>query len=340
MKATILIVDDESDNIDIIADYLEQENPDYQLLQAANGQLALKIIEKNLPDLILTDWNMPVMDGLELVQALKNQELTRDIPVIMQTAETEDTQLKKAFEAGVMDYIKKPVSRLELIARVKSALALRQAQKRTEELLLNILPKEVAEELKEKGKVKPKPFEQATILFTDFKGFSSITQGMEAEAIVEELDKVFMAMDRIIARYNLEKIKTIGDAYMCAGGIPIINQTHALDAINAAFAIQTWMAEYKQTQIANNQPYFECRLGIHTGKVVAGVVGESKFAYDIWGSAVNVASRMESSGEAGMVNISGTTYELIKDQFQCTYRGKIPIKNMGEVDMYFVEKMF
>ncbi|NJL13870.1 MAG: response regulator [Microscillaceae bacterium] len=266
MKTTILIVDDETDNIDIIADYLEQENPDYDIQQAANGQLALKTLEKHLPDLILTDWNMPVMDGLELVKALKADERTHDIPVIMQTAETEDTQLKKAFEAGVMDYIKKPVSRLELIARVKSALALRQAQKRTEELLLNILPKEVAEELKEKGKVTPKPYEEATILFTDFKGFSAITQEMEAEAIVEELDKVFVAMDRIIAQHRLEKIKTIGDAYMCAGGIPIANQSHASDAVRAALAIQAWMNEYKQKQ---NRPKTCLTLNVGSASIQA-----------------------------------------------------------------------
>jgi class 3 adenylate cyclase len=338
MKAKILVVDDEAHNLTIISDYLLDADAEYEVMEANNGKEATKIISQETEpfDLVLTDWNMPAMDGLELLKWIKGQANYQNLPVILQTANTEDSQLKLAFDAGAMDYIKKPISRLELLSRVYSALELTQAKQKAEELLLNIFPQAVVEELKQNGKVQPKPYE-ATILFTDFKGFSAITQGMEAEAIVEELDKVFATMDEVVAQFGLEKIKTIGDAYMCAGGIPIANQTHAADTVKAALAIQNWMNDYKQKQIAHNKPYFECRLGIHTGKVVAGVVGKSKFAYDIWGSAVNVAARMESGGEAGKVNISGATYELVKDQFECSYRGKIPIKNMGEVDMYFVE---
>ncbi len=338
MAQKILVVDDDRDNLKIIFDLLKASNPAYQLMQAFNGAAALKIVEKEMPDLVLLDWIMPIMDGMQTLVALKSNEQTEDIPVIMQTGESEDTKLKEAFDAGALDYIKKPISALELQARVTSALALTQAQKKTEELLLNILPENIADELRSTGQVTPQPYEKVSVLFTDFKGFSNITQSMSPIEIVEHLNQVFLKMEQITRKHGLEKIKTIGDAYMCAGGLPIANDTNPLDAVKAAMEIQDYMDSYKEEQTAQEKPFFECRIGIHTGKVVAGVIGNSKFAYDIWGSSVNAASRMESNGEPGKVNISGATYEYIKDHFECEHRGKLPIKNMGEVDMYFVLK--
>lgn len=210
------------------------------------------------------------------------------------------------------------------------------AKKRSDELLLNILPEETAEELKTTGKAQPKRFEQVTILFTDFKNFSQIAEKLEADKLVHLINECFSGFDRIISAYNIEKIKTIGDSYMCAAGLPVANETHALDMVRAALEIQQFVEDYKKTCAANNLPIFEIRIGIHTGNVVAGVVGIKKFAYDIWGDTVNTASRMESSGEAGKVNISHSTYLLVKEHFICEYRGKITAKNKGEIDMYFV----
>ncbi len=337
MNQKILVVDDDADNIKVVCNYLKNENPNYKLLRANNGANALKIIALDIPDLILLDWQMPVMNGLETLKHLKANVIHKDITVIMLTGESADEKLTEAFEAGVLDYIKKPVSKLELIARVKSALALTKAQKRTEELLRHILPNDVAEELKLTGKVTPHPYEKVSVMFTDFKGFSSITKEMQPIEVIERLNQVFLMMEQITTKYQLEKIKTIGDAYMCAGGLPITNDTNPEDTVNAALEIQEAMQIYKNEQIAKGEPYFECRIGIHTGKVVAGVIGKTKFAYDIWGSAVNAASRMESAGEAGQVNISETTYRFIKDKFHCEYRGKSPVKNLGEMEMYFVK---
>jgi adenylate cyclase len=210
---------------------------------------------------------------------------------------------------------------------------------RSDKLLLNILPYETAEELKQKGSASPKEYEMVSVLFTDFKGFTSIAENMTPEQLVEELDHCFLEFDLIIDKYNIEKIKTIGDSYMCAGGIPLPNSTNPVDVVLAALEIQAYMDRLKLERLAKGKEVWELRLGIHTGKVVAGVIGKNKFAYDIWGDTVNVASRMESSGAPGKVNISGTTYELVKDLFNCTYRGKIQAKNKGEIDMYFVDSI-
>ncbi len=209
-------------------------------------------------------------------------------------------------------------------------------RQKSEKLLLNILPKDVAMELKEKGFAEPSLFESVSVLFTDFKGFTSIAENMSPNELVKELDACFIQFDKITEHFNLEKLKTIGDSYMCAGGIPIKNKTHAIDSILAALEIQNFMNTIRSEKEKNGLPYWEIRLGIHTGPLVAGVIGERKFAYDVWGDTVNTASRMESSGAAGKINISGATYELVKDFFECEYRGKINAKNKGEIDMYFV----
>jgi adenylate cyclase len=210
-------------------------------------------------------------------------------------------------------------------------------KERSEKLLLNILPFETAEELKEKGSATPKQYDLVSVLFTDFKGFTTIAEKLTPEQLVEELNQCFLEFDHIIDKYNLEKIKTIGDAYMCAGGIPVANTSNPVDIVRAGLEIKAYMDRLKAEREANGQDYWELRIGIHTGKVIAGVVGKNKFAYDIWGDAVNTASRMESSGAPGKVNISGITYEFVKDQFNCIYRGKIQAKNKGDIDMYFVE---
>jgi adenylate cyclase len=209
-------------------------------------------------------------------------------------------------------------------------------REKSDRLLLNILPVAIAQELKETGHATPQSYDMVTVLFTDFRGFTNIASQMEPKEVIQELDYCFAAFDEIIEKYNLERIKTIGDAYMCAGGIPIPNETNPFDAVRAGLEIQAFMEKFKADKTAHGKDTWEVRLGIHTGALVAGVVGKKKFAYDIWGDAVNLASRMESSGEVGKVNISGVTFEMVKDVFDCTYRGKIPAKNKGDVDMYFV----
>lgn len=214
---------------------------------------------------------------------------------------------------------------------------IREEKHRSEELLLNILPAAIADELKLKGFAAARRYENATVLFTDFQNFSKISEKLSPEELVEELDYCFKAFDSIISKYHLEKIKTIGDAYMCAGGIPSPSAEHPYHVIQAALEIQQFLNTWKAQRIKEGKPYFEARIGIHTGPLVAGVVGDKKFAYDIWGDTVNLASRMESSGEPGKVNVSGSTYALIKDKYTCVHRGKIPAKNKGEIDMYFVQ---
>lgn len=211
-------------------------------------------------------------------------------------------------------------------------------RKKAEELLLNILPQEIATELKNKGIAKPRSYNMVTVLFTDFKGFTKISEKLSPEQIVDRLNYFFQKFDEIVEKHNMEKIKTIGDGYMCAGGIPIENTSNPIDAVRAGLEMQAFVKEWNREQEVKGLPTFELRVGINTGPLVAGVIGKNKFAYDVWGDTVNLASRMESSGEVGKVNISGITHTWVKYQCECIYRGKVEAKNKGEVDMYFVEK--
>lgn len=216
----------------------------------------------------------------------------------------------------------------------RSNALLSKEKKISEDLLLNILPSEVANELKEKGSAEAKYFDNVTVLLTDFVNFSSAGEQMSPQELVNELDVCFKAFDNIIGKYSIEKIKTIGDAYLAVAGLPLPDEHHAVNTLYAAIEINSYI-QNRRKQLGNKA--FEVRIGIHSGSIVAGIVGLKKFAYDIWGDTVNVAARMEQHSEPGKINISQTTYDLIKDKFTCTCRGEIEAKNKGKLGMYFVE---
>jgi adenylate cyclase len=209
-------------------------------------------------------------------------------------------------------------------------------KEKTEKLLANVLPKNTASEIMEKGKAAKIKYNFVTVLFSDIQGFTKIAEETNPEVLIDELDKFFFYFDSVVERLGIEKIKTIGDAYMCAGGIPEKNRTNPVEVILAALEMQVYMLKLKESSDLEGMKFWDIRIGIHTGTVVAGVVGQKKLSYDIWGDTVNTASRMESSGEAGKINISGTTYEFVKDFFICEHRGRMPVKYKGELDMYFV----
>ncbi len=216
---------------------------------------------------------------------------------------------------------------------------LKMEKEKVEKLLLNVLPEQTADELKSKGKAQARSYKQVTIMFTDFKNFTKLAEQFRPPELVERLDAYFSKFDDIISKYQLEKIKTIGDAYMCAGGVPVRNAENPIYTTLAALEIQDYIKKDKEERLAANEIPWELRIGINTGEVVAGVIGSKRFAYDVWGNAVNVAARMETASEPGKVNVSGKTFELIEPFFECTYRGKIPAKNKGHIDMFFVERI-
>ncbi len=219
------------------------------------------------------------------------------------------------------------------------ARTLNQERQKSDMLLLNILPDPIAQELKRKSHVEPRLYESATVLFTDFVGFTRLAERLTPEQLVSELDACFSGFDEIVRNQGLEKIKTIGDSYMVVGGIPSSTRTHAVDCVLAAFEIQRFMNQVRERKMQEGKPYWELRLGINTGPLIAGVIGREKFVYDVWGDTVNTASRLESGGVPGRVNISRGTYDQIKDFFVCEYRGKIEAKNKGEIDMFFANRI-
>ena len=209
---------------------------------------------------------------------------------------------------------------------------------KSDKLLLNILPADVAAELKSHGKVKTQFFDSATVLFTDFVKFSKIVADMNPENLIDDLDHIFSEFDKILKKYHVEKIKTIGDAYMCVGGVPIKSPDHAKRVAKVAFEMQRFLKSYNKARSEKGLPEFKARIGLHSGPLIAGVVGTSKFVYDVWGDTVNAADRMQGAGKAGMVNVSAATYDLIKDEFKGEYRGKLEIKNMDNMEAYFIEE--
>jgi len=216
---------------------------------------------------------------------------------------------------------------------------LKEAFAESERLINNILPVKISGQLKKDGRVKPVSLQCATVLFTDFKGFTQISEKMSPEELVSELDECFSVFDSIIEKFGLEKIKTIGDSFMCAGGVPEENKTHVFDTALAAISMKNEICKMADRKKEANLPFWEVRIGFHTGPLIAGVIGQKKFSYDIWGDTVNTASRMESSGEPGRINISHTSAKFLLPFFELTHRGEIHAKNKQPMQMYFLERL-
>jgi adenylate cyclase len=350
-RGKILIVDDHVENRDLLRQRLDREG--YETSVAENGLDALAMLAEKPVDLVLLDVLMPGMDGIEVLRRIKGSGTLGSIPVIMISALDEIERVVQCIESGAEDYLAKPFNPVLLRARIgvtlerkrlrddeerqraemKVMLAeLAQERKNAHDLLLNILPEKVANDLQQ-GHCAPMYFEDCTICFTDFVGFTLSTENMAAELVVEELHTFFTAFDMIMERYGLEKMKTIGDSYMFASGLP---KRHPANPVNAVLAALELGFETQRLGARDGAPGWELRIGLHTGPVIAGVVGIRKFAFDIWGDSVNFASRMESSGAADTINISERTYARVKDFFVCEHRGKVMTKDKREVDMYFV----
>ncbi|MBY0477233.1 MAG: response regulator [Chitinophagaceae bacterium] len=367
----ILYVDDEVNNLNSFRAALRRN---YHVFTAQSGEEGLDIFNHNDIQVVVTDQRMPGMTGVQFLKQLPEEP---DNVRIILTGFSDMEAIIDAINTGkVYRYITKPWDKDELKIAIDNAIEtvlLRRNNKklihelqnyneqleervmqRTQEiekqkkqleseksksdaLLLNILPEEIAAELKKFGKSYARRHENVSVLFADIEGFTKIAKKLTPDLLVTQLDEIFRGFDYITSKYGMEKIKTIGDAYMCASGLPLDDTEHALNAIKAAKDMQLFVTELNRSKILQDLPAFKLRIGIHTGSVVSGVVGTKKFVYDIWGDTVNLASQMEQQGVPEKVNISGNTFELVKHLYQCTHRGKISTKDQTAVDMYFVE---
>jgi adenylate cyclase len=350
----ILVVDDNEGNRDVLSRRLLRDGCEVKL--ADGGVQALKMARDHNFDLILLDIMMPDMDGIAVLAELKKDPQLCHLPVIMITAVDEMESVVRCIEIGADDYLLKPFNPTLLRARInallerkrlrdeevrkaaeleKALLEIDKQRAKTEELLLNILPPSIAHELQAYGAVQPMYFEDVTIGFADIVGFTLSTEELPADELVRLLHEYFTAFDHIMNRYGLEKLKTIGDCYMFAGGMPMRSSSHPVDMILAA----SEMIHTTQEMAGHGNIDWQLRIGVHTGPVIAGVVGIHKFAFDIWGDAVNLSSRMESSGAAGRVNLSFNTYTRVKDFFACEKRGRMKVKDGRQIEMYFVNSI-
>ncbi len=265
------------------------------------------------------------------ISASKREQVLLEMKIVERTKEIRDQNKKIEEQNMALASERNKVLEQQRLLQIE--------KDKSEKLIKNLIPESTAEELKNKGTASARAYKMVSVLFTDFVGFTKIAEKMNPSELVQKLDFYFKAFDEIILRHNLEKIKTIGDAYMCAGGVPVRNKTNPIDTVLAALEIQRFMLQLEDEAKANGEDFWELRLGINTGEVTAGVIGSNRLAYDIWGSTVNQAQRMEMMGKPGIVNISGATYHLIEPYFQCTFRGMAPSKSKGEIEMYSVDQI-
>jgi adenylate cyclase len=343
-SSSILVVDDNASNRDVLERRLTQNG--HQVITAADGAAALDLATSQQFDLILLDLILPEMSGFEVLRRLKAAEQTNDVPVIVISALDELDSVVRCIEAGAEDYLSKPVNPVLLEARVRASLEkkwlhdrekkfiadLEQEKQRSEALLLNILPQAIVSRLRNGETIIADRISAATILFCDLVGFTTISQDMPADRVIDFLGRIFAEFDKLAAEYGVEKIKTIGDAYMVAAGIPDAQPDHAVRIATLA----TRMLESVNDIAAATAVNLQARIGVHSGPIVAGVIGTHKFAYDIWGDTVNTASRMESHSLPGRIQVSATTRSLLGDLFNFERRGFTVVKGKGTMETFFL----
>jgi class 3 adenylate cyclase len=325
----ILVVDDAPANIQAVAGILKGEG--YQLAVATSGRQALDLLERTRPDLVLLDVMMPELDGFETCRRIKDSTAWREIPVIFLTARNEVADIVKGFEAGAVDYVAKPFNAAELLARVNTHLTLDRLNRENLRLLLNVLPARIAERLKHQEGIIAERFEDVSILFADIVNFTPMAAHLPPGELVEFLNRVFSCFDELVEKHGLEKIKTIGDAYMVAGGLPEPRRDHLMAISRLALDMQEQARKFQ-----NPQGNLSIRIGLHIGSVVAGVIGIRKFIYDVWGDTVNTASRLESHGAPGKIHVSEAVYLRLRDGFSFERRGAIELKGRGPIETYFL----
>ncbi len=329
-RGIVLVVDDDEANRTLLRDSLETHG--YDIIEAENGEQALQKVEQRPPDVILLDVMMPRMDGFEVCRRLKKDPGTAHIPILMVTALSERMERMMGIAAGASDFLSKPVDLQELTLRVNHAVhakhlfdQLQAEHERAERLLLNTLPRAIAERMKQ-GEVNIADHHaDVSVLVADLVGFTTLAAHIGPDQVVYLLNEIFSGFDVLAEKHGLEKIKTIGDAYMAAGGLPLPRPDHA-EAI-AELALDL-MAEIDKFNRAYNTS-IQLRIGISTGSVVAGVIGRWKFTYDLWGDTVNLAFRLESLGQPGTIQVSGLTYQRLKDKYQFDGGRSIDIKGRG-----------
>jgi adenylate cyclase len=344
MPGHILIVDDDETNRDLLSRRLEREGHTFDM--AENGREALEQLGQSTYDLVLLDIMMPVMDGYATLRAIESDEALRKIPVIMLSALDQVDSVARCIEMGADDFLPKPFNSVLLRARIGSSLEKKRLRDREEEylrqievekarsdqLLLNILPLPIADRLKAGESTIADGFSEVTVLFSDLVGFTKMSAGISAELLVDRLNDVFKAFDALATDLGVEKIKTIGDAYMVVGGLPLPQPDHAKRIADMGLGMLKAIDEYN----ADAEVPLGIRVGINTGPVVAGVIGSTKFAYDLWGDAVNTASRMESTGLPGKIQVSESSRALLKDDFELEHRGLVEAKGKGKLNTYLL----
>jgi class 3 adenylate cyclase/CheY-like chemotaxis protein len=347
-SATILVVDDNEMNRHLLSRMLKKLG--YQVVLATNGKETLVMMQTVAPDLVLLDIMMPEMDGYEVLEYRKNDGILRHIPVVMITAVDDIESVVRCIELGAEDYLLKPFNPILLQARIDASLEKKQLRdheqayyrqmlierEKSERLLLSILPAPIAHRLKQGEQTIADFFPNATVLFADIVGFTQVASTLTPRELVELLNTIFSLFDTLAAKHGVEKIKTMGDSYLVAGGVPIARPDHAAAIADMALDMQDTIVAFCMDEL-HHEIFLNMRIGIHTGPVIAGIIGNQRFIYDIWGDTVNIASRMETAGLAGCIQTTETVYEQLKETFAFEPRGLMDVKGIGKMKTYFLK---
>lgn len=336
---TILVVDDNKNNLDLMLVTLSEEN--YRLLAATSGERALKVAQKVRPDLVLMDIQMPGIDGYETAVQMKNDPNLHSVPILFLSALNDLNNIVRCFASGGVDYISKPFKKEELLARVRTHLSLRRLRNQITKdrdtmlkILNNIIPDDLILELKQGSFPEPRLTENAVVMFTDFASFTSISKDLGPNISISQLNQIFSAFDEIVRHFHLERVKTIGDAYMAVGGINTTHENLAAMATLAGLKMQEFLEEYRK-QIHSET--WKVRIGAHVGSVISGIIGHQRIAFDVWGDTVNIAARLESVAETKGVTVSKKLFDMANEGFQGKKDGPVHLHNWGEMEVFRCE---